>query len=57
MVSADLEGLLPTHENTDLARFLVLQEFHVTYAPLLPFAGFLHEAEELGPAAQLNEWK
>jgi hypothetical protein len=52
VVSADLEGLLSAHEHADLAALLVLQELDITHAPLLPFAGLLGEAEQLGAAAK-----
>ena len=55
VVSADLEGLLSAHEHADLAGLLVLQELDITHAPLLPFAGLLGEAEQLGAAA--SAWR
>ena len=47
VVGADLEGLVPSHDQTGLARLLVLEQADVARAPLLPLKVVLEESEEL----------
>lgn len=54
MVSTDLQGLVTTHDETDLLRLLVLQQTNITCTTLLPFLRFLVKAEELGPDLELD---
>lgn len=48
MVGADLEGLIPTHDQTGLLVLLVLQQTHITSTTLLPLLAVTVEFEELG---------
>lgn len=48
VVGADLQGLITTHEKTDLLGVLVLHEADVTGTALLPLVGLLDETEKLG---------
>lgn len=51
MVRADLQSLIPAHDETGLAGLLVLEDAHVAGAALLPLGVGLDEAEELGAPA------
>jgi len=53
VVSADLEGLVATHDQTGLAVLLVLEQTNVTSTALLPLAAVLDELEKL--CAHLEE--
>lgn len=53
MVGADLEGLVPPHDQPRLAVLLVLEKTDVTGAALLPLAALLDKLEQLG--AHLEE--
>ncbi len=48
MVRADLQGLVPAHDNAGLAVLDVLEETNISGSAFLPLARFLHELEELG---------
>lgn len=48
MVGADLEGLIPTHDETGLLVLLVLQQTHITSTTLLPLLAVTVELEKLG---------
>lgn len=48
MVGADLEGLIPTHDETGLLVLLVLQQTHITSTTLLPLLAVTIELEQLG---------
>ncbi len=47
MVSADLQSLISSHNQSCLAILLVLQESNITSPTLLPLIGLLVELEEL----------
>lgn len=47
MVSADLESLVASHNQSGLAILLVLEQANITSSSLLPFARFLGELEQL----------
>lgn len=47
VVGADLEGLVATHQETDLLGLLVLHQADITGTALLPLVGLLDEAEKL----------
>jgi hypothetical protein len=53
VVRADLERLIPSHDETDLARVLGREETDVAGAALLPLELALGEAEELGTPGKL----
>jgi len=48
VVGADLQGLVTTHQKTDLAGLLVLQQAGFTGTALLPLVGILVKTEKLG---------
>lgn len=48
VVGADLEGLVPTHDQTSLPVLLVLQQTNITGTTLLPLLALGVELEELG---------
>lgn len=48
MVGADLQGLIPTHDQSSLSILLVLQQPNVTSTTLSPLVGLTHKLEELG---------
>jgi len=47
VVSADLQSLISTHNQTSLSILLVLQQSHVTGTTLSPLVGFTDKLEEL----------
>jgi hypothetical protein len=49
VVGADLEGLIPAHDQTGLLVLLVLQETDVTGTTLLPLLALAVKLEQLGP--------
>lgn len=49
VVGADLEGLVPAHDQTGLLVLLVLQETDVTSTALLPLLALTVKLEQLGP--------
>jgi hypothetical protein len=48
VVGADLQGLIPTHDETGLLVLLVLEQTNITSATLLPLLAVTVELEELG---------
>lgn len=48
MVGADLQSLIPAHDETGLAGLLVLEDADVAGTALLPLRVGLDETEELG---------
>lgn len=48
MVGADLQGLIPAHDQAGLLVLLVLQQTHITSATLLPLLALTVELEQLG---------
>lgn len=48
VVGADLQGLIPAHDQAGLLVLLVLQQTHVTGATLLPLLALAVELEQLG---------
>ena len=48
MVGADLECLVPTHDQPSLSVLLVLEQSNVTSTTLLPFSALAVELEQLG---------
>lgn len=48
VVGADLEGLVPTHDQTSLLVLLVLQQTNVTGTALLPLLALTVKLEQLG---------
>lgn len=48
VVSADLQCLVSSHDQSGLAVLLVLQQSHVSSTTLLPLVGITDELEELG---------
>ena len=48
MVGADLEGLIPAHDQAGLLVLLMLQEADVTGTALLPLLALTVELEQLG---------
>jgi len=54
VVGADLQGLVTTHQETDLLGLLVLHETDITGTTLLPLVGLLDETEELGAPIGLS---
>lgn len=55
MVGADLQSLIPTHNKSDFATLLVLEQSDVTGTTLLPLSSVLVESEKLrSPVIQLH---
>lgn len=48
MVGADLQSLIPTHDQTGLLVLLVLQQTHITGTTLLPLLALTVKLEQLG---------
>lgn len=57
VVSADFESLVPPHHQSNLFRFLMLQQSHIPSSPLLPFGRLGDESEELGAPVRGGEGK
>jgi hypothetical protein len=49
MIRADLQSLIPTHNQSRLVILLVLQQPHIPSATLLPLPGVPVELEQLSP--------
>lgn len=55
MVGADLQSLIPTHDKSDFASLLVLEQSDVTGTAFLPLSNVLVESEKLrSPVMQLH---
>jgi hypothetical protein len=52
VVGADLEGLVPSHDQSGLAVLLVLQQLNITGTALLPLLGLGIKLEQLGAPAR-----
>lgn len=55
VIRADLEGLIASHDKTDLLCFFMAKEANVTSPALLPFSGFRVESEEFSAPVSFNE--
>jgi hypothetical protein len=56
VVGTDLEGLVPSHDKTDLAR-LRLKDLDLSGSSLLPLGSGLVESEELGSPVHVRQMK
>lgn len=54
MVGAHLKSLVSPHHDADFLALLVLEEAHVSRAPLLPLLALSIEAEELSASGELK---
>jgi hypothetical protein len=52
VVSADFEGLIAPHHETNLLGFLVLKQANVSGSPFLPLVALGREPEQLGASGE-----
>lgn len=54
VVGTDLQGFIPSHDQSDLLCLLVLEQPDIAGTALLPVEIRLDESEQLGPPAQAS---